>query len=67
MFHNLFSQFKLTYNDNIKVIVDKIKVDKVTDYVRYVHLKKNITNYYIMISVLLVVVNMLLNKDRNDK
>ena len=30
--HNLLSQFKLTYQDNIQVIFNKIKVDEVVDF-----------------------------------
>ena len=62
--HNLLSQFKLTYEDNIKVIFDKIKVDEAVDYV---HWKKNITNYYTTITTLLDIVDTLLSEVRNDK
>jgi hypothetical protein len=61
---NLLSQFKLTYEDNIKVIFDKIKVDEVVDYVNW---KQNITNYYTSISTLLEIIDTLINEIRNDK
>ena len=61
---NLLSQLKLAYEDNIKVIFDKIKPDEVVDYV---HWKQNITNYYTTISSLFEVVDVLTNEIRNDK
>lgn len=62
--HNVLAQFKLTYEDHIKLIFDKIKTDEVVDYV---HWKQNVTHYYTTISTLLDVIATLITEVRNDK